>query len=101
MRSACLDDAAPFGKGAVSKMPVSAEEIRQAFRDRLKALPCPHCGRAYTDRAVEWCEAWLEGRRDLMRELGRDARDGPIKLKCEACGDYAMTNAFFAAPKPS
>lgn len=81
-------------------MPVSPEEVRQAFRDRLKTLRCPHCDAPYTDSAVAWCEGWLQGRRDALRDLNRQERDGPIKLKCEACAGQATTNAFFSAPKP-
>ena len=80
-------------------MPVSAEEIRQAYRAAIKALPCPHCAETYTDDAIAWSEAWSEGRRDALQALGRDERDGPIKLKCALCGGYALTDAFFSAPR--
>ena len=80
-------------------MGVSAEEVRRAFRDMLKTLSCPHCALTYTDCAVEWTEAWLEGRRDAMRDLGYEERDGPVKLKCELCGGVAFTNAFGSPPE--
>ena len=82
-------------------MGVSAGELRQAFHDRLKTLSCPHCALTYTDYAVEWAEAWLEGRRDAMRELGYEERDGPIKLKCELCGGVASTNVFGSPAEPA
>lgn len=81
-------------------MPVSAAEVREAFLDRLKTLRCPHCDAQYTDRAVAWCEGWLEGRRDALREFNRQERDGPIKLECEVCAGRATTNPFFSPPKP-
>lgn len=79
-------------------MPVSFDEVRKAFNDKLKTLSCPHCDAAYTDHAVEWTEAWLEGRRDAMRELGGNERDGPVKLKCGLCGGQAMTSSFLTPP---
>ena len=82
-------------------MPASVDDVTRAFNDRLKALACPHCKAIYTDYAVNWCDGWLEGGRDAMRELGVPERDGPIKLKCEACGGLAVTNAFFSPPKPA
>ncbi len=65
----------------------------------LKTLSCPHCALTYTDCAVEWTEAWLEGRRDAMRDLGYEERDGPVKLKCELCGGVALTNVFGSPPE--
>ena len=73
---------------------VSAEEIKRAFRSTIKAIPCPGCGLTYTDAAVDWGDAWREGRRDLMDEQGWDERDGPYKLKCELCGHRAWLNIF-------
>lgn len=80
-------------------MPVSAEDVRKAFNEKMKTLACPHCGTGYTDYAVTWSEAWREGRRDAQRELGAQERDGPVKLKCAACGGTGMTNAFLSAPR--
>lgn len=80
-------------------MPISAEEIRRAFNEKLKTLACPHCQTEYTDFSVEWTEAWLQGRRDAMNDLGTTERDGPIKLKCELCGGQALTNVFLTPPK--
>ena len=74
LRSQELGDCAPVGSTlfelAWQEMGVSAEEVRRAFRDMLKTLSCPHCALTYTDCAVEWTEAWLEGHRDAMRDLG-------------------------------
>jgi len=81
-------------------VPISAEEIRHAFNEKLKTLACPHCATEYTDYSVEWTQAWLQGRRDAMHDLGTTERDGPVKLKCELCGGQALTNAFLTPPKP-
>ena len=52
-----------------------AQEQRQAFRDQVKALRCPHCAVEFSDAALDWAEAWLEGRFDLMQEhAGLDVR---------------------------
>lgn len=80
-------------------MAISAQEIRQAFHDQIRTLACPHCETNFTDFAVEWCEAWLDGRREAMRDLGREERDGPVKLKCELCGGAALTDVFLTTPK--
>lgn len=80
-------------------MPISAEEIRREFNVKLKTLACPHCNEPYTDYAVDWAHAYLEGRRDALNDLSRTERDGPIKLKCELCGGQAFTNAFLTPPK--
>ena len=80
-------------------MPASPEDIRAAFNAKLKTLRCPHCAAAYTDFAIAWYGAWSEGRRDVLRALTRQERDGPVKLKCESCGGRAMTNAFLGPPK--
>jgi uncharacterized C2H2 Zn-finger protein len=80
-------------------VPVSREEVDQAYRARIKTLSCPHCGAAFTDYAVDWSKAWLQGRRDALRELNRQERDGAIKLQCEACGEQAQTDVFFSALK--
>lgn len=60
----------------------------------IKAIPCPSCGVEFSDFAVEWGEAWSEGRRDCLRELGPQERDGPHKVKCELCGERAFINYF-------
>lgn len=80
-------------------MPVSAAEVRQAFIDKVKTLRCPHCDAPFTDFAAEWYEAWSEGRHDALRELKLQERDGPVKLKCEACGGHALTSTFLGPPK--
>ena len=79
----------------------SREEIFKAFREKAKTLRCPHCDTEYTDVAVDWCDAWLEGRRDTLEELRFDERDGPIKFKCELCGGTAWSNAFLSPPTPA
>ena len=42
---------------------VTAEEIAVAFREMVKWIPCPNCAEAFTDAAVDWGDAWSEGRR--------------------------------------
>lgn len=84
----------------IETMPISAEEIHRAFRESIKTLSCPHCATDYTDYACDWSEAWSEGRREAIRELGHDERDGPVKLKCELCGGKALTDVFSTPPKP-
>jgi len=81
-------------------MNTSAAEVEKAYREALKALTCPHCNTEYTDYAAEWSDAWREGRRDTLREVDKEERDGPVKLKCELCGGLALTNAFLTAPTP-
>lgn len=71
-----------------------AQEQRQAFRDQVKALRCPHCQVEFSDAALDWAEAWLEGRFDLMQEAGWQERDGPYKLRCELCGQRSWLNYF-------
>lgn len=70
------------------------EEMRASFVKMIKSIPCPNCGLEYTDYAVEWGEAWSEGRRDCMDETGFSERDGPYKVKCELCGSKALINYF-------
>lgn len=72
----------------------SKEEIRQAFRARVKEIACPRCGEFYSDWALDWGEAWYEGRRDLLAEMGGDERDGPYKLCCELCDTRVWLNYF-------
>ena len=48
----------------------------------------------FSDAALDWAEAWLEGRFDLMQEAGWQERDGPYKLRCELCGQRSWLNYF-------
>ena len=70
----------------------SASEIKAAFGEAVRRVPCPQCSTPFSDAALAWGEAWQEGRRDLMRELRRDERDGPYKLRCDVCGSRAWLN---------
>jgi uncharacterized C2H2 Zn-finger protein len=72
----------------------SQSEVQQAFRDKVKTLRCPTCDTPFTDAAVDWADAWWEGRADLMAEQHWQERDGPYKLKCAACGQRAWLNYF-------
>jgi hypothetical protein len=72
----------------------SKSEVEAAFNTALKQIACPNCGLEYTDHAVSWCNGWIEGRHDLLLEMGRNERDGPIKLRCELCGAKAQINYF-------
>jgi hypothetical protein len=69
-------------------------QLQQDFRERVKLLHCPVCDLAFTDAALDWAEAWLEGRLDLMRENNWQERDGPYKLRCELCGQRSWLNYF-------
>jgi hypothetical protein len=60
----------------------------------VKSLHCPECDLEFTDLAIEWAEAWQEGRMDLMAEEGTTERDGPYKIKCELCGCRSWINYF-------
>ncbi len=73
---------------------ISRSEIEQSFRDMVKSICCPECELEFTDYAVNWAEAWREGRFDLMEEHGWQERDGPVKLKCECCGHRFWLNYF-------
>lgn len=66
----------------------------KAFLAKFTALACPDCGENYTDGALEWGRAWVEGRLDLWEELGKAERDGPFKIKCEWCDQRAYLNYF-------
>jgi hypothetical protein len=73
---------------------VTREESEKAFREMVKSLRCPSCGVEFSDLAVDWGESWSEGRRDLLRELQRDERDGPYKVKCELCDHRSLIDYF-------
>lgn len=72
----------------------TVEELAASFRSMVKRIACPHCSNRYTDAAVDWGEAWSEGRRDRMAELGDQERDGPYKVKCELCGERGWIDYF-------
>lgn len=72
----------------------SKEEIEADFRAMVLKIKCPHCGELFTDGAVDWGHAWLEGRIDAMRELDTQERDGPYKVKCEWCNERSFINYF-------
>jgi hypothetical protein len=71
-------------------------EVHASFRAMVKSLRCPNCELEFTDFALDWGDAWCEGRRDSELELGHPegSRDGPYKLKCELCGHRAWLNYF-------
>jgi hypothetical protein len=69
-------------------------EVDEAFRKLVKSIRCPSCEVEFSDWAADWADAWVEGRRDLMRETGHDERDGPLKVKCELCGHRAWIDYF-------
>lgn len=73
---------------------ITRAEVDQVFRDMVKSLCCPTCEVEFSDYAVEWADAWREGRFDLMEENGWQERDGPVKLKCELCGSRSWLNYF-------
>jgi len=81
------------------KVGVTADDVKRAFRDMVKAIQCPSCGLEFTDAAVDWGEAWSEGRRDSLVEVGMQERDGPYKVKCELCGTRSLINYFSRTAK--
>lgn len=74
----------------------SRAEVEASFRSMILKISCPYCGEPFTDRAVDWGDAWQEGRRDTMRELDTQERDGPYKIKCELCNQRSFINYFAA-----
>ena len=82
------------GSGLNMDLNASREEVEKAFREMVTSLKCPTCHEGFTDFAVTWGDAWLEGRTDLLREEDRQERDGPFKLKCELCGSRSWLNYF-------
>jgi|GEM_PF-3356387 uncharacterized C2H2 Zn-finger protein len=73
---------------------VTKEEIEVAFRAMVLKIKCPHCGEVFTDGAVDWGDAWREGRIDTLREFDTQERDGPYKVKCEWCDGRSFINYF-------
>ena len=78
---------------------VPRSEVKKAFRSLVKSLRCPSCEIEFTDWAVDWGDAWAEGRRDRMRETGNDERDSPYKVKCELCGHRSWIDYFRRAAR--
>ena len=70
------------------------EEIEATFSAMKKSNNCPSCDIAFNDFAIEWGEAWSEGRSDLMREIHISERDGPFKIKCEFCDKKSWISCF-------
>ncbi len=78
------------------RIAVSRAEVNAAFRSMILRIGCPHCGELFTDGAIDWGDAWQEGRMDAMRELDMQERDGPHKIKCEWCDQRSFINYFAA-----
>jgi hypothetical protein len=78
----------------LSGLVATRAEVEASFREMVKSLRCPSCDLEFTDFALIWGDAWLEGRHDLMVEDGGQERDGPYKLKCELCGHRSWLNYF-------
>lgn len=77
-----------------SGLSATAEEVFAAFRAMVIGISCPHCAEPFTDAAVDWGDAWCEGRRDTLAECDTQERDGPYKVKCELCGERSWINYF-------
>jgi hypothetical protein len=75
------------------------EAARRESRAALKQIACLHCAEHYTDWAVDWSEAWVEGNMDSEDEMGVSSRDCPTKIKCELCGLRAWISPFGGTPK--
>lgn len=71
-------------------------EVEASFRSMVLKIKCPHCDEPFTEGAVDWGNAWLEGRMDAMRALDAMERDGPYKVKCEWCDQRSFINYFTA-----
>jgi len=69
-------------------------DVHAEWRAMVKSLRCPGCDLEFTDFAVDWGDAWMEGRIDLMNEQDWQERDGPYKLKCELCGHRSWLDYF-------
>jgi hypothetical protein len=78
----------------LSGLVATRAEVEASFRAMVKSLHCPNCDLEFTDFALTWSDAWLEGRHDLIAEDGGQERDGPYKLKCELCGHRSWLNYF-------
>jgi hypothetical protein len=72
----------------------NVDEPRTAFDALLKSIACPSCGELYSDSSVQWCNAWIEGRHDLLDEMNTTERDGPVKILCMRCGGKALVDYF-------
>jgi hypothetical protein len=79
-----------------ARIVTSRADVQAAFRSNILKINCPHCGEPFTDGAVEWVDAWHEGRMDVMRELDTQERDGPYKIKCEWCNQRSFIDYFAA-----
>ena len=77
-----------------SGLSATAAEVDVVFREMVKRIRCPHCSEPFTDAAVDWNDAWCEGRRDTMADLELQERDGPCKVKCELCEERSWINYF-------
>ena len=78
----------------LSGLSASAAEVAAAFRNMVKQIACSHCSEPFTDGAVDWSDAWREGRRDTMLEFDAQERDGPCKISCEHCDKRSWINYF-------
>lgn len=72
----------------------NASEVHAAFAAMLMSLTCPACGRHYSDAAVQWCLGYMDGRHDMLVEIGGAERDGPDKIRCANCEARASVNYF-------
>ena len=70
----------------------SQQECRQLLLEKVEQLACPECEEHYTEFALHWGEAYVQGRLDAMDELGREERNDTMKIKCELCGTVVLLN---------
>lgn len=80
-------------------MGVSWQELREEFRQRLREARCPECELAYTEWSVGWCEGWIAGRIEALRECGVSERDGEFHIMCELCHRTSAMNPFSFSPR--
>ncbi len=72
----------------------SASDINKAFTAMLKALACPSCDQHYSEAAVQWCFGYIDGRHDMLVEVGGNERHGPVKIRCMNCQKNASVDYF-------
>jgi hypothetical protein len=94
LRPPLTSNVRPIGKSTVESSMTSRAEVQTLFEASLKKIACPNCGLQYTDHAVAWCNGWMDGRQDLMREIGGQERDGPVSIRCELCDAKSSINYF-------
>lgn len=61
------------------------KQHEQDLLDLLIRLRCPCCELNYTEFAMLWGLAYVQGRIDVLEELGTSERNDTMKIMCELC----------------